>query len=125
MSQSSSMPPTRTAVDTGFDIVNVFLSHANRVAENCPSYQMQSAPLAHAGMFTEALIQPVVLNDGSVFHVAAGTAFVASHEESVLMVKATAVSVEAAPTASANASRITFTRAVAFLKRALSSVVQT
>ena len=120
------MPPTRKAVVTGFDIVNVFLSQTNRVAENCPSYQMQSAPLgAHAGIFTEALIQPAVLNDGSVFHVAAGRAFVASHEESVLMVKETAFAVEAAPTASANASNITFTRAVALLKIAQSSVVQT
>jgi hypothetical protein len=108
----------------GSDIVNVFLSHAYRVAENCQSYQMQSAvPKEHAGIFTEALTQPVVLNDGLVFHPAAGRAFVASHEESVLMVAA--VAVEAAPTASANASNITFTRAVAFLTRAPSSVVQT
>src|ERR1043165_4637625 len=118
------MPPRRTALDTGPDIVNVFLSQANRVAENCPSYQMQSAPLAHAGIFTEALIQPAVLNDGSVFHVDAGRAFVASHEESVLMVKEAAFAVEAAPTASANASNNTFNRAVAFLKIA-QSVVQT
>src|SRR5215203_338343 len=110
------MPPAMNALVTGPGIVNVFLSHTNRVAENWPSYQMQSAAPKHAGIFTEALIQSVVLKDGSVFHVAAGRVFVASHEESVLTVRAYADVV--APKASANASNIIFTRPAAFFKNA-------
>src|ERR1041385_6189357 len=109
MSASSSTPPSRKALDTGSDIANVFLSHANCVAEFWSSNQTQSAPLKHgAGVTvpTKALAQPVVSNAGSFFHGPAGRAFVASHEVSVLMVTGSAVAVAAAPTASATASNI-------------------